>query len=409
MTSIDSSDASASDCILLVLPIKAFQSNGRVYIDDQACHGLQLWLENFKMVIFACIATVGEPPADRSPIDQVPEYRRLRFVSLPEAYTPHRFAKALPQTFRLLSKLIDKSDYLHFAIGGLWGDWGSVASLIASGKKRSYAVWTDRVESQVTFFSAKSTSGLRRLYRQSTAALMRRYERHVIKKSQLGLFHGMDCFEAYAPYSTNPHLVHDIHLSSEDGLTDAELIKRQSSHSGRLRLVYAGRAHREKGIFDWIDALKLAHQAGVNFDAVWFGEGPDRNEAVSLTEKSGLQSQVQFPGAVSDHQQLISRLKQFDVFLFAHKTPESPRCLIEALVCGLPLIGYDSPYARDLIRENGGGRLTTIHHPELLANSIVTFRDEKNMLTDAARKDGLNFNAEGVFRHRSELMRTLAE
>jgi colanic acid/amylovoran biosynthesis glycosyltransferase len=407
MASIDPSNS--SDCILLVLPIHAFQSNGRVYIDDQACDGLRLWLENFKTVIFACVATVGEPPADRSPIDRVPGYSRLRFVGLPEAYTPHRFAKAIPHTSRLLSKLIDGSDHLHFAIGGLWGDWASVASLIASRKKRPYAVWTDRVESQVAFFGAKSTTGLRHLYQQSNAVLMRHYERYVIKKSQLGLFHGMDCFEAYAPYSINPHLVHDIHLSSQDGLTDAELVQRQSSSLGRLQLAYAGRAHREKGIFDWIEALKLAHQAGANFDAVWFGEGPDREKAISVTKNAGLQSRVQFPGSISDHRQLISRLKQFDAFLFAHKTPESPRCLIEALVCGLPLIGYDSPYARDLIRENGGGKLTPIHHPELLATSLLTFQDEQNVLTRAARKDGLKFSAEGVFRHRSELMRTLTQ
>ena len=210
------------DQLLLVLPILAFRHKGRVYIDNQACNGARLWLDNFTNIIFASPTMEAEPPPGRSPIDEIPGYERLKFVALPPAYTPPRFVKELPETLRLISELIDQSEYLHFAIGGIWGDWGSAGSLAASFKGRRYAVWTDRVESKVCAFHAASKSGIKKLYWRVTAALMIPYERAIIERSDLGLFHGMDCFDAYARYSKNPQLVHDVHVGPADGINDAE-------------------------------------------------------------------------------------------------------------------------------------------------------------------------------------------
>ena len=50
-------------------------------------------------------------------------------------------------------------------------------------------------------------------------------------------------------------------------------------------------------------------------------------------------TQITFLGGL-DHDQLLRELKARDVFVFCHKIPESPRCLIEALQCGVPIVGY---------------------------------------------------------------------
>ena len=52
---------------------------------------------------------------------------------------------------------------------------------------------------------------------------------------------------------------------------------------------------------------------------------------------------------------MLQHLKGADAFVFCHKTQESPRSLIEALACGLPLVGYHSEYASHLISEKCGG------------------------------------------------------
>ena len=99
-------------------------------------------------------------------------------------------------------------------------------------------------------------------------------------------------------------------------------------------------------------------------------------------------------------------LRSFDVFMFCHKTQESPRCLIEALICGLPIVGYDSPYPRNLISKNGGGILVP-QDPKALACAIRTAAEQRKELTFKARMDGALFDAATVFRHRSELMKSV--
>jgi colanic acid/amylovoran biosynthesis glycosyltransferase len=371
-------------------------------VDAQARNGLRLWLDNFDTLTLACPTIDAQPPASFLPIDD----ERITLTALPSAGAPHRFLAALPKTIPILKNIIASADHLHFAIGGLFGDWGSASALIAHQSGKPFAVWTDKVESQVLAFEARSKSAPKKLYYLTMATLMKPYERYVIRKSALGLFHGMDCYEAYSPYSSNPQLVHDIHLNSSDQISDLD-IEARLQRSGPVMIAYAGRAHLDKGIYDWIDGLSLAAKEQIDFRAVWFGGGEELENARKRVKDENLSDFIQFYGPTTSHQGLIEKLRSFDLFMFCHKTKESPRCLIEALICGLPLVGYDSPYSRDLISANGGGILTPIHRPELLAGSIILFSQRRGPLTKNAQSDGKLFDAATVFRHRSDLMKTI--
>src|SRR5258707_14814596 len=111
-----------SNRLLLVLPIKAYRASGEVFIERQACNGLTLWLRNFEAVTLACLVEDCAPPIDGfSALSQIDGSNRLEFFGLPDGRSPICFARSLPGACRLLSKLIDRSDYLQFAIWGLWG------------------------------------------------------------------------------------------------------------------------------------------------------------------------------------------------------------------------------------------------------------------------------------------------
>lgn len=385
--------------LLLVLPLLAYRSENQIFVDAQARNGLRLWLDNFDVLTLACPTSDGAPPVGYLPIVD----NRVTFVALPVAYTPLRFAAALYKTAPILRKIIAEADFLHFAIGGLFGDWGSASAIMAFRNDRPFAVWTDRVESQIAAFQAKSKSGLKKVYYVAVAALMKIYERRIIRMSTLGLFHGMECYEAYCPYSSNPQLVHNIHLGREHQITDTEIAARLE-HRGPVRIAYAGRVDRDKGVFDWIDALSCAAKENIDFSAVWFGDGPEIDNARGRVVTKNLADRVEFPGATS-HLALIERLRSFDLFMFCHQTQESPRCLVEALICGLPLVGYETPYPRDLIKKHGGGILSPFRRPELLPGSIRKFCERRIEITRNARLDGELYDAEGVFQHRSDLMK----
>lgn len=400
-----------NDRILLVLPLPATSVNGRIYIDNQACTGLDHWLTNFGRVTLVCpTQSAATPPASTLPLDTIKSYGRLTFTGMPTAYTPLSFLRTFPVASRALKQLMGEANYLHFAIGGFWGDWGAVAALIANDKKLPFAVWTDRVESQVMMFQSETKRGLSRFYRKLIAGLTAKLETYVIGKSSLGLFHGMDCFNAYEKLSSNPHLVHNINFKNSPHITAAELSDRTSSLPMRnCRFVYAGRAHRDKGIFDWILVFARMHEHGYDFDAVWYGDGPQLDAARAMVRSANLENVIQFRGPI-DHDTTLRELKSFDAFVFCHQTPESPRCLIEAMVCGLPLIGYDSPYPNHLISEHCGGILTEPRCFMSLSDRLMelTIDPERlKLLGENAAKDGEHFTPERVFKHRSDLMRTI--
>ena len=133
-----------------------------------------------------------------------------------------------------------------------------------------------------------------------------------------------------------------------------------------------------------------------------------RSEMLSKIAAAGLQSRVEVPGFVADRAAILQELRAAHVFLFCHLTPESPRCLIEALASGCPLLGYDTAYPRDLIAGHGGGILVPQGNTAALASEIAVLSSERGRLSNlirAAAMDGKPFNDESVFQHRSEVIR----
>jgi len=394
---------------MLVLPLAVYRTPTGRHIERQACNGLRLWLENFDQVeFFGPEFVVNQPPPASLPVEQIVHAERLSIYPLPGTYNPITFARRLPAAARVLRRHIRTADYLHFGIAGVWGDWGSVAAQIAQHEKRPYAVWTDQVASRVADFTARGKRGINRLYWNITAALTGPYERNVIRGAALGLFHGADCYAAFAPISPAPRLVHDIHVPRAAAITPAELDRKLAELRPELQIVYAGRAHPQKGIRDWIETLTRLAEQGVNYHATWFGEGHMLDDARAAVATAGLESRIQFPGNVEEHAVLLRHLKKADLFLFCHKIPESPRCLVEALICGTPIVGYRWPFAEELISENRGGILTPTDDTASLAGQLAELTIERRAdLIRRAAQDGSHFNDEAVFRHRSELMKEL--
>lgn len=396
---------------MLVLPLPVHAVGGRLFLDAQACNGLRLWLDNFDAVTMCNpLLEAASPPADTRDLREALPDARLTVVPLPAAWTPLRFFRVLPEVRRTLTTIMARSTDLQFAIGGLFGDWGAVAALLAARAGRRAAVWTDRVESQVMRFQARDAALLRRPYAHARAWATRHFERYVIRRSAMGLFHGMDTYNAYAQHSPDPRLVHDIHLGPEARIAPEALARKRARDEGRLRIVYGGRAHPDKGVADWIETLARAADAGIDFEATWFGSGPELDMARRRVAERGLADRVHFPGPTPDHAALIAELRAADLFLFCHKTRESPRCLVEALLSGTPIVGYDSDYPRDLIAANGGGLLTA-NEPAALAAALVALASDRARLRDLmarAARDGHPLVDVEVFRHRSDLIKSLA-
>jgi colanic acid/amylovoran biosynthesis glycosyltransferase len=397
--------------LLLYAPVPLYASAQGYLLEDQACNGLKLWADHFDHVIVMFPVAHGTPPPSWIPLKTAGvDLEHVEIVGLPTAYRPDHFLRHYAATRRQIGQLIDRAQYMSFAIGGLVGDWGAVAALEAHKKQRRFAVWADRVESEVVREEARSGKSFKaRLKARLTHRPMAMLERALIRRATLGLFHGAETHAAYARYARAAEIVHDIHLSERDHIPPA-LLESKISQAGQgpLRLAYVGRADAMKGPLDWIQVMVALNASGVDFQATWLGDGELMPAMKAEVARHGLGDRVHLPGFVRDRAAILDTLRNAHAFVFCHKTPESPRNLIEALVSGAPIVGYGSPFPQDLISTNGGGVLTPMNDTAALASALTALAQDRPRLAalmGQAARDGAPFNDVAVFKHRSEVMR----
>jgi glycosyltransferase involved in cell wall biosynthesis len=171
---------------------------------------------------------------------------------------------------------------------------------------------------------------------------------------------------------------------------------------------YAGRATAIKAPLEWVRALAHARDLGAPVAATWLGDGPLLEEMRDLAKELGLDGALSLPGFVDDRAQLLNVLRESHVLAFTHLTPESPRCLLEALVSGTPIAGYDNAFAKDLVEGHGGGVFVPIGDWKALGARLTELSRERTRLSELiveAGENGRRFNDAAVFRERSQLIK----
>jgi glycosyltransferase involved in cell wall biosynthesis len=239
--------------------------------------------------------------------------------------------------------------------------------------------------------------------------LFQQSHRYCLVHSNLALFQGQAVYDAYAPLCSNPHKVYHVPISDEDYITATQLQKKLDSldPSRPLKLCYVGRAIDMKGPMDWLEVVNELIKSGVKVNAIWMGDGSLLSSMKQTVNDLGLTDNVVLPGYVSDRREILQTLQDADLFLFCHKAPESPRCLVEALASGCPIVGYDSAYPQDLISQYGGGRFATLGNWKELADIIRVLdkdRDGLRKLIRLASMSGRLYERDTTMQHRIDLI-----
>ena len=82
--------------------------------------------------------------------------------------------------------------------------------------------------------------------------------------------------------------------------------------------------------------------------------------------------------------------------------------LIEALAAGLPLVGFDNAYVRDLVGDSDAGLFVPRGDTDALQQALQSLAEDPDRLAamaQAARKVAGPLNDEDVFRHRSDIIK----
>ena len=149
---------------------------------------------------------------------------------------------------------------------------------------------------------------------------------------------------------------------------------------GAVILGYIGQLIPRKGV-DVL--LKAVSRLSVpNWRLAIVGEGESRARLEMLARSLGLGSRVRFFGFRSDR---LSFLRGFDVFILPSRLEGIPRCVMEAMTAGVPVIASDIEGCRDLVSNEGTGLLFRMDDDLHLARQLARLMEEPGLAGRVAK------------------------
>jgi glycosyltransferase involved in cell wall biosynthesis len=236
----------------------------------------------------------------------------------------------------------------------------------------------------------------------------RKYYR-ALSRSALSLLQGGEVYHELGHRAPNAFSVLNVQMTQADHISPAELARKLERPDGRtIKIAYAGRASAMKGPFVWLEIMARLKAAGCRFHATWAGGGEDLEAMRRFVAERGIGDVCNLPGQVAreDTRRLVA---DADLFLFCHLIAESPRCLVESLALGTPIVGFDSHYARGLVAEDGGGLFVPRGNVDRLAEAARELLESPQAirdLTTSAAASGAKLDRDAAIQRRIHLMKT---
>ena len=177
------------------------------------------------------------------------------------------------------------------------------------------------------------------------------FERSVLSRSDGAIAGNQDAIDILRNKGFNS----PVSLIPQFGV-DTELFypSEDKKKSKKFRIGFAGRLVWEKGLYVLFDAL-----AGL--DSEWelaiIGDGPIREDLAGYSDRLGIRDKISWVGSVPSTK-MPEHLSQLDLLVLPSLTKSNwkeqfGRVLVEAMACGVPVIGSDSGEIPNVIDDAG--------------------------------------------------------
>jgi glycosyltransferase involved in cell wall biosynthesis len=149
-----------------------------------------------------------------------------------------------------------------------------------------------------------------------------------------------------------------------------------------LVIGFTGRLTPGKGLDLLLNAV--AQYGQPNWRLAIVGDGEQLPELKSMAQRMGIDRQVRFFGFRPDR---LSFLKGFDIFVLPSRSEGIPRCVMEAMAAGVPVVASDVVGCRNLVDGKTTGLLFKPDKPQQLAAAL------KSIMSDPTLKHTITRNA----------------
>ena len=197
------------------------------------------------------------------------------------------------------------------------------------------------------------------------------------------------------PESKTSFIRNGVDLTEIDAAL-ANLPEDENPNSDSRIIGFIGQMIPRKGIPDLIEVFNQLYQQAPDLRLQLLGDGSQRPELERQAAELSSASAVEFLGFRSDRLELLSK---FSLFVMTSSLEGIPRCMMEAMAVGVPVVAYDIPGVDQLVEHGKTGLLApfgdkaaleacckqVLHDPELAGTLSRNAREMVNERYSAAR------------------------
>ncbi len=225
---------------------------------------------------------------------------------------------------------------------------------------------------------------------------------------------GYPALDAYRGINRDVLLYLDNRMFADLFATEAEMAARRDHllAGGLLRLVNSGRLDPMKGAQDLVPVARELVRLGVDFTLDIFGDGSLAAQIARDVAAHDLTARVRMHKPVDFATELVpfSR-RSADLFLSCHRQADPSCTYVEAMGCGLPVVGYANAMLAAVADHSKAGFTVPLGDTRALARRIAAFAGAPQTVLDAG-EIALAFSRahdfEGQFALRIAQLRRLA-
>lgn len=167
----------------------------------------------------------------------------------------------------------------------------------------------------------------------------------------------------------------------------------------KLTIGYIGRLTESKGIPLLLDAIKQLVVMGLDFKVIIVGIGYMSKEIETFIEKENFEKYVTLYPPVQQ-KELVKYYNQMDLFIFPTKFESLGLVGLEAMSCGVPVLGSRVGGLNDYIEELYNGYFFSSGNIEELVDKIILFKnltvEQRDQLGDGAIKTASKYDSNVV-------------
>ncbi len=144
-------------------------------------------------------------------------------------------------------------------------------------------------------------------------------------------------------------------------------------------VITVSRLVEKNGVGDLVEAIGILKKThGKNIDLIIVGDGPLRTELEHSIQRLDLSGQVSITGVLS-HELLPARLTSADIFVRASHSEGLGTAFLEAMACGLPVIGTSVGGIPDFLHDGETGLMCRTKDPADIAEKINLLLEDESL------------------------------